>query len=119
MVCRLEVALYPFRRRSGLRISARRAGAAAPAPPGYARVAHHPRDPLTADRHARVGQLGVNSRRTVCSPAASVNLLNADCQGGIGLGTVSRCTDDVACPGKDDEPPGPLTARLPYAAAPR
>ena len=48
----LETAFDPIRRRPDLHIPARRAGAAAPAHAGHPRGAHHPRDPLAADRDA-------------------------------------------------------------------
>ena len=86
----LEAALDPIRRRPGTYRPARRAGAATPAHAGDARGAHHPRDPLAADRHAVVGQVGVNPRRAVRAPAASVNLPHTGGQLGIGLGASRR-----------------------------
>ena len=82
---RREVALDPLRGRPGLYISARRARPAAPAHPRNARRAHHPRDPLAADRDAGLGQFSVNPRRTVRSPAIVVYRSHADRQVRIGL----------------------------------
>ena len=52
--------------------------------PGDARGAHHPRDTLAADRDAASDQFGVNPRRAVRAPAASMNLLHAGRQLRIG-----------------------------------
>ncbi len=76
----LETAFDPIRRRPDLHIPARRAGAAAPAHAGHPRGAHHPRDPLAADRDAGFGQFSVNPRRAVRAPAAGMNLPHAGCQ---------------------------------------
>ena len=70
-----------------LHLPARRAGAAAPAHPGDASLAHHPRDPLAADRDTGFGQFGVNPRRAVRAPAPGMNLLHAGRQLRIGLRT--------------------------------
>ena len=81
---RFEAPLDPIRCRPGLGSPARRARAAAPAHPGDAQGAHHSRDALAADRDAGCGQLGVNPRRAIRSPAAGVNRLHAGRQVRIG-----------------------------------
>ena len=83
----LEAPLDPVRGRPRLHLPARRAGAAAPAHPGDACLAHHPRDPLAADRDTGFGQFGVNPRRAVRAPAPGMNLLHAGRQLRIGLRT--------------------------------
>ncbi len=75
----------PTTRRLGLRIPTGRARRATAADTGHARGAHHPRDPLAADRHAGVSQFGMNPRRAVRPPAAGMDRLHTRRQVRIGL----------------------------------